>query len=191
MRLIDLMCDRHRDQVLDTRLWVEETADCLRCSTSTAEVALLPHLDAQLCIAAHEAGHAVAYLVLGQQVTGAEVTSDGRGTVSFITSSPQPAGVWAGPAALLHMLETGGSVTDADRIDVIATANVGANSDATQLTAMAADGVDIWAARDVADVLVAKHWPAVTRVAEALLDRGRLSGADVAQLADLDVGCPR
>lgn len=189
-RLIDLMCARHRDQVLETMLWAGDTADCYSCTNRSA-VALLPHLDQQRCIAVHEAGHAVAYLIVGERVIGAYLHPDGRGGVNFVARQPQPAAVWAGPSALRHMLALSGPVSDTDLVDVAATGGVGANSDAVQLRAMAGQGIDITAARDAADTLVADHWDAIDRVAGALLDRGRLAGAEVAAVAGLDVGCLR
>jgi hypothetical protein len=181
-RLIDFVCGQHQRQILDTRLWAAETFDCRDCRTAGCRVLLLPHLDTRRCIAVHEAGHAVAYLTLGQRVTRVELTPDDRGAVDFLADGPQPAAAWAGMAAIGHLLHLTGPVTSADLIDVAGTGGVGDSSDAEQLYAMAAKGVDITVARAAADALVVARWAAISRVADALLKQGRLTGDEIAGL---------
>jgi hypothetical protein len=179
-RLIDAVCKPHQQAILESRLWPRQTDTCPDCTHYNTRIRLLPHLDIQRCIAIHETGHAVAYVVLGCRVDAVTLRPDGTGSVEFRYTRPQPAGVWAGTAALRHMLLVESASSHADLFDVIATGSVGATSDAEHLHAMADDGIDIAAARRRADELVAGHWTAIEQVAKALLASGHVTGAEIA-----------
>ncbi|HEX5543661.1 MAG TPA: hypothetical protein VFX60_19260 [Micromonospora sp.] len=178
-RLIDVVCDYHRDRVLDTRLWPRRANTCPNCSYYNTKIRLLPHHDMMHSIAVHETGHAVAYLALGIPVDAVVLRPDGTGHVEFRHIDTQPIGVWAGAAALRHMLLRLGSPSTADLLDVIATGAVGAASDSEQLHTLASDGVDITAPRETADLLVAEHWSAIEQAVSRLLSCGRLTGDEI------------
>ncbi|GAA0529410.1 hypothetical protein GCM10010172_07610 [Paractinoplanes ferrugineus] len=72
---------------------------------------------------------------------------------------------------------------DADRVDVAS----GACSDFEVAWTCGLSVADAGAALREADRDVAEHWPAVERVADALLAAGRLSGEEIAAIARIGV----
>jgi hypothetical protein len=75
-RLIDVICDRHRRQILDTRMWPAEwthVAYCPNCD-ATQNASILPGVDETREMAVHEAGHTIAYL--RHRITVDEVSID-------------------------------------------------------------------------------------------------------------------
>lgn len=74
VRGADVVCDRHRAVIVASRMWPDDyqfCPDCRRLATAAphGEIPLLPHLDTSRCVAVHEAGHAVAYILLGSKST--------------------------------------------------------------------------------------------------------------------------
>ena len=184
-RAADMVCDPHRAEILHTRLWPAGYTTCADCQrllrhAPSSGIPLLPHLDADHFVSVHEAGHAVVYLHFGIGVHYATLTPGPAGHVSVDLPSGQyiPAGLWAGMAAVRRLLLNEGTPTDTDLIDV---ANNGFH-DAKLLHRSGLLAREIEAARDHADEIADQQWPAIERVASALLGRGRLSGKEIAAL---------
>lgn len=92
-----------------------------------------------------------------------------------------PVGLSAGTAALRRLMLNAGTPTVEDLIDV---ANNG-SLDTAMLRKSGLSDVEIFAARDRADVIAESHWGAISRVAEVLLTQGRLTGDEIAGLVSL------
>lgn len=209
LRLIDLMCERHRRLVLDTRLWPAGyipgnhrpgNNSCDDCAVVGALMPSgrmgpnLPGVDIVEEASVHEAGHAVAYLAHGVLVEFAALEpGDAPGSTGHVSldlpgrwysTTPHLIGLWAGQAASLWWLESMRGLDDAAKIDLVATSV----SDTAMLFEHAPRHQDIAVARGRADDLVRRHWSSIERVADALLARGRLTGDEIAVLAGMT--CP-
>ncbi len=201
MRLIDLMCDRHRDLILITRIWPEGyiagnhnpgNNSCYDCGEvgrrqPTGKASLFPNLDDDETAAIHEAGHVVVVAAAGFTPLSAALESSNRegSTAHFTASVPADmlssverfAITHGGVSGLWHWLRREGAADAANLIDAV---NSGCldfrDLDGTAWQGDARPQV-------LADRLVAENWPAVERVADALLSRGRLDGAEIAAIA--------
>jgi hypothetical protein len=185
-RLIDLLCDRHRQLVLDARTWA--TSDCFHCAKAdSSEVAIFPGVDSREEMAVHEAGHAYAYLRVGIQVECVDLGGNERFaayTNAFGHDQSGLAGLtglWAGPAATRVWLDRLGLLDDAASVDIA----MSSRTDTRVVIEKARDHGLIAEACDLADRLMDRHFAAIERVADALLVRGRLSGEEIAALAQL------
>lgn len=122
LRLIDLMCDRHRTLILDTRMWPfgRDEHGCMLCDTGEHHD-VFPGIDVATEMAIHEAGHAIAYLHDGIHVTEASGTGNGRFAAYTNTEGhdqgtlPGLTGLWAGPAAVRVWLNGQGMLDAAAR----------------------------------------------------------------------------
>jgi hypothetical protein len=192
-RLIDYLCDRHQQHILDTHTWPDDWrfgAYCTNCG-SASQVLQLPHLDPNQQLAIHEAGHAVAHLTVGTRLLYASLNADDfngevAGGVRFEDGPYDAVALMAGAAAVSHWARMFGPLSDADWVDVV----FGASHDFRDaynegLTVAEAAGVGLRA-----NILVSGRWDAIERVADMLLVRGRLSGAEIADLAGM-AGCTR
>lgn len=193
-RLIDLMCDQHRDQVLSSRMWPVgwRLADCRDCTDDQGEADIFPAVSAVMEMAVHEAGHAVAYLLNDIPVLCIDLGGNDRfaaytNTVGHDQSAPGAlSALWAGPAAVRAWLDRQGLLDAAAEVDVAQSSR----SDTATVVEAAANASERLAARDRADRLVLEHLDAILRVAERLVWMGRLTGAEVGAIADLDCGVP-
>ena len=197
LRVIDLMCDHHRQLILRTRLWPRDYGvgndavggtTCAACAVVAARKpsvrpTLLPDYDIWECAAIHEAGHAVALSLAGIPVRGAVLAaaeSPGKVTAQLdehqASSDVLLIALWAGQAANRYGLLQTGPVSDADLIDL---ANVSFD-DCMSLWSTGRSVQDITVTRDRADTLVERHWDAVYHVAAALLSDEWLSGYEIA-----------
>lgn len=204
-RLIDLMCDHHRNLIITGRLWPVGYSpgnhrpgnnSCNDCGIIGAAQpsgpirARTPGVRQAEDSAIHEAGHAIAYLAHGAVVDYAALEpGDENGSLAHISvgigdayhTAVHRIGLWAGQAASLRWLDARGLLDDAARIDVVWNAGL--------------DSRDLWdcgvtpgvhdPARDDADQLIAEHWSAIERVAEKLLAHGQLTGDEIVDLAGL------
>lgn len=197
LRLIDLMCERHRALILDARTWPADNPPGGICALrfpcpdcGSGEPDLLPGLSLRRETVVHEAGHAVAYLAQGATVRHAQVAlHDPHGYVEFAMPMEWKQGhrhvtaVLAGQAASRHWLDGMGMLDDAALVEVV----YSSQADTASLGEAGIQADSIATALVAADALVTEHWPAIERVADALLARGRLDGAEIAALAG--VGC--
>jgi hypothetical protein len=202
-RFIDLLCPWHRQYILETRVWPERHdpgtgSSCRECRITAATVPegwfrQLPGFDAREVAAIHETGHIVAVAVLGY--TPGYITLEGSGrsgsTAHYTADLPtdavhgigHAAVVLAGEAATRRWLVCSRADTDADLLDAV----YGGKLDTEDLHTFGLSRVDVDVSLATADRLVAEHWPAVERVADMLLARGRLSGNEIADLAGMAV----
>ncbi|GAA0432568.1 hypothetical protein Aca07nite_19750 [Actinoplanes capillaceus] len=188
MRLIDILCDRHRNHIVDTQTWPTDWLHgpiCADCALATA-MPLLPHLDLREQLAIHEAGHAVAHLTIGTNIHYATVKPDdipgAAGGVIFDVPEQgyDPVALLAGGAAVGRWAATAHPITEADIVDVV----FGARSDFQGAYSEHLSARDVAAILHRADGLTAERWPEVQRVAEGLLANERLSGAEILALAE-------
>lgn len=138
---------------------------------------------AQLLAPVHEAGHAVASTVLGVPVAEVVLNGDGSGVchVDPATAAPR--------RAQLVVLLAGACAVGLAFPDHRDFAVAGGGSDFAQAERLVAEGwaegdkrAVMVAGFDAAERLLADHWGAVEAVAEALAERGRLTGGEVARL---------
>jgi hypothetical protein len=204
MRLIDLMCDWHRQFILDVRLWPVGykpggNTNCGNCLEVTrllppAAVRPFPEFGREANEAIHESGHVVVALAHGFVVdylalepsgrSGSTAHWAGRTTERATLNSAEFAEVTlAGEAAGRYWLTREGEASAANLID----AAFGGLLDVEDLEAMDWGGSAAVALKR-ADISVTEHWAAIERVAEALMDRRRLDGTEVAELAGLACG---
>ncbi len=191
VRLIELMCDRHVILIAATRIWpcdlAGDMSNCRDCGKDAPpgmhRITVLPAIDPRTTLAVHEAGHAVVHLAQGTPVDAAEL-GDERGHVEIGGDGTQWAeGTMAGAAAAKVRADRHGLTARAHLVDIAWSAR----EDFKILHDHGLSMVDINDALTLADDLVAIHWPAIERVADALLAAGRLSGAEVAAIAGLEV----
>lgn len=179
-RLADAMCRYHRRWTVENRMWRDSMICAEGCETVTG-VILLPHLNLGEQLAIHEAGHAVAFLALGEGVLEAVADLDNLpGSVRTVSTTCDARGVLAGAAAVTRWAQPD---CDEDFVDI-------ANGAQHDFRNMWNAGVSIETATQVlrqADDIVAALWPAIERVAEVLLTRGRLTGDEIADLAGIRV----
>ncbi|HEY6115908.1 MAG TPA: hypothetical protein VI172_08120 [Candidatus Dormibacteraeota bacterium] len=207
MRLIDLMCDWHRQHILDTRLWPEGyqagnhnpgNNSCHDCGVVGAgqpagRPGIFPGYDTMVMPAVHEAGHVVAVAHLGGTVEYVTLESSGRegstahwtGEASEELATSDAMVTWglAAESATRRMLHLSGNATDANLIDSVS----GGALDVSDLRGEGFSEETIRGCLVRADDLVADLWMPITRVAEELMRHGRLNGAEIAALAG--VGC--
>ena len=203
LRLINAMCDKHRDRILSTQIWtpgfnIGDRTDCRACAEVSDSLprqmvyAVVPGTDGYEVGAFHEAGHVVVHLLHGVESLEVEMDDDrgkGGGRVSFtaqqgwLGGTDYLAGTWAGFAASIHLIERSGLLDDAAVVDMARRAG----SDMEQALGYEPDLRRHCEARERATVLVDEHWSSVERVADALLARGRLTGAEIAELAGCGV----
>lgn len=150
--------------------------------------------DSQLLIAAHEAGHAVVHLLLGHHVIDVEIgTASGDGFTEQAYGATQFAdldtsvladlvGTAAGEAAVLHHLKKQRH-DDAEAVARTSAEHDRRNAYDIALHTTLPAGIDL----AVASRLVALHWDAVERVAEALCKTpgGRLNSRQILAAANL------
>lgn len=199
IRLIDIMCARHQQIVLEQRIWpigykpgdTTNCEDCRRVEHPPAYVRPFPRFGQADNEAIHECGHVVVALAHGFVVNYVALESSGRGgsTAHWSGRTTEQASInsaefaevtAAGEAAVRQWLLREGEDTAANLVD----AAFGGLLDAEDLAAMTWRGTSQDALAS-ADVLVAEHWPAIERVAEQLLSRGRLIGDEIADLAGM------
>lgn len=204
VRVIDLLCDYHRDTAqeawpiganLADQAWnPDRCEDCheVAASYAGASIRVLPQLDATAWTAlgaAHEAGHAVAALALGHPIVDAHIvpTTDrdapspglyeGAVDVSY-WEAPLVEHLtvkWAGLAAAQRWLrEQGQTLTPADLVDLAVQAGYDA-ADARTLAWRIPNASWREGLRE-ARTLVGEHWDSVTRITAALLRHHRLTG---------------
>jgi hypothetical protein len=203
-RLIDLMCDRHRTLILDTRIWPPNyqagnhnpgNNSCDDCGAvggrmPTGRATILPGVNQREQAAVHEAGHAVAYLLHGFRVQYAALEpGDAAGSDAYINVEDVPGrrgmktrliGLWAGQSASLRLMQHMAMVDDANTVDIVATSAL----DGHDILAARRSARTVLAARRRADTLIDRHWPTVRRIADALFIRGRLTGDEMAEVCD-------
>ncbi|MGX6604807.1 hypothetical protein ACWKSP_22165 [Micromonosporaceae bacterium Da 78-11] len=189
LRLIDLMCSLCAGRILQTGVWTPPR-NCGICATSGAEQNLAS-LGARESAAVHEAGHAVAGLACEYTIGYVALESSGRpGSSAHYTaqifdyqvgSSGHAVMALAGAAAGRRWVRDQGYTSDAYMLEV---ANTGL-SDVTDMYALDWTHGDLANRAVDAAAVVDQHWLAIERVAESLVVRGRLSGDEVADLADM------
>ncbi len=184
--MIDLLCDQHLGLILETELWPRDWMRGAVCAAGCEEgaVPLLPQLDPGWQLAVHEASHAVCLVVTGTEIElvtlGREdLPGPGAGGVRFTSpdGSYDAAALMAGAAAvdiLIQMVQKS-PLADADVVDVV----FGARHDFVTAYDAGLSDDDIAASSDMAWDLVTERWADITRVAEPLLARGRLTGREV------------
>lgn len=198
LRLIDLICDGCRDAILDARVWLPPSR-CTECALLAERHhgesgPNLPHLDGREAAAIHEAGHVVVGLACDYTIHYATLGPSGRAGSSAhyqaqifdyqVGSSGHVVMALAGSAAGRRWVLAQGCASDADMLEVV-------NTGLTDVGDMFERG---WVFEDVAsrvpdaDAVVDLHWHAIERVAAALLDHGRLTGDEIAQIAGLECG---
>lgn len=191
LRLIDLVCDRHREQILATRVWpaghvLGGPDGCASCAAlfppGATRFAALPDLDNRTVLAVHEAGHAVIHTALGTAVDFAEVGGE-RGTVKTMKIGHRVEAVLAGAAAVQMLADRNGLTAQADLLDVTWTAQHDFQDLLDHSVSVSSIGIFL----DDAACFVEAHWTAIERVADGLLRRGRLDGDEIAGLAGLTV----
>lgn len=186
-RLIDITCTRHVRSILETRMW-PDCHTCTECLHREDEATIFPHVDGIHELAVHEAGHAVAYSAHGIIVDHISIIRNERFAAYTNTQAHDQGsigglvGLLAGFAAVRVWLDRAGLLDDAALIDLAMTSRTD-----TLVAADVAHAVDVATAWEMADLLAKDRWDAIDRVAEALLDRHRLDGADVTRLAG--IGC--
>lgn len=201
-READLLCAGHTEQILASRIWPADlelgaTNSCADCRAVTDQVAAGLYVsydrrehDVRLVTAEHEAGHAVANIVLGHTVHGMFLTPpqgspwDGDdGLVQFTCDETfglicDATAIWAGPAAHREALHRRGLLTTAN---IIGTAKTSAADARTFERYHLAD----WAARSArthAEKIVRDHWDDIERLAAALAEKSALNGQEVLDL---------
>lgn len=211
MRLIDHLCDRHTAAAL-TRWPVAGDLgtlldQCSACSdiagrlhpTGSYSIRCLPTLDNRTyehSDAIHEAAHAVLGLAAGMPLEYAMVEPrtdaiqvGARSHVRWgeyrTELTEWAAMVWAGQQAQRRWFTARGLDDDANMIDV---SNQGAHDVKLILDAAAQHGVAEDIGWDLCGERLDEHWPSIERVADSLVARGRLSGAELADL--VAVPCP-
>lgn len=191
-RLIDFLCARHRRGILETRCWPAdkcgENTWCQNCSNGRG--LLLPHLDSREQLAIHEAGHAVVHLLCGTVIDYAFIAEGDIAAMTnpggvHLNSDGYPAkALMAGAAAVERWATRCAYPLDAaDLVDIACAAC----TDFAIAWECGLSVEDAGAALREADGDVADHWSAIGRVAEALLAVGRLSGSEIASIAELEV----
>ncbi|MDP9797457.1 hypothetical protein J2S43_005969 [Catenuloplanes nepalensis] len=188
-RLIDVMCDRHRDETLTARCWPVTQPTCSDCGP-TDDVTWFPGLDPKQELAVHEAGHAVVFQELGIPIVEA-AAQPGHGLAGYTTPILEDqfayaslVGWWAGQSATLHWLDQNGGLDEASTVDAVSVSR----TDLDPLIAHV-DLNRVATARALADALAASEWPAIEAVATELAVRGRLSGDETADLAEEALPC--
>ena len=192
LRLIDLLCDRHRQAVLDTCMWPADfkLADCPQCSDDNGEADIFPGVDARHEMAVHEAGHAYAYLRFGIQLECVDLGGNDRFAAYTNAYGHDQSGLagltglWAGPVAVRAWLDRLGLLDDAAQVDVA----MSARTDTRVIVEVAREQRLVIEARELAEQLAGRHLPSIERIADALLVHGRLSGDEIAALAELTCG---
>jgi hypothetical protein len=206
-RLIDVLCGRHADRA-QQRWPVPGDLFALfdKCGTcnfiaynrtgGTVAIRSLPDLDHrtyEYATCLHEASHAVIGLAARIPVnfvvvvprTGELQTEPGGQTNVGEFSVPfdqWAAMMWAGQRAQMRWLRSAGWDTPANRVDV---ANLGWDDTRRVLDDAAKHGLPDDVGWELCGELLDLRWPAVERVADALLTAGRLSGDEVAAIAGL------
>lgn len=201
-RTADLLCAGHVEQILTTLMWPADLElgaanICSACRAVTNQVAeglysaydRREH-DVRLLTAEHEAGHAVANIVLGHTVLGMTLNPpqgspwDGDDGLVEFTCDEQfglicdATATWAGPAAHREALRRRGLLTTANIIGTVKTSTADARKiDSYHL----AD----WAARNVrehAERMVRDHWTDIERLAAALAEKSTLNAQEILDL---------
>jgi hypothetical protein len=197
------MCDRHRDLIVETRIWPPGyragnsrpgvNPCCPECGDvgrhqPAGRAAVLPWADDHEHMAYHEAGHVIAFQALGAEIDHASIEytadhdSDGHVSATLEPEDQCADGhllvLLAGQAAARRWLIEECRLDDAALVDVV-------NGSAEDL-ADALDGgwtpAEITAAMAVADAFIDQNWDSVELVADLLLTRGRLAGPELGAL---------
>jgi hypothetical protein len=200
-RLIEITCDSHISYALSEHhlplgFTPGERSDCNGCRDALSRLngaaLAFSHISKQqrsILNAVHEAGHAVLHILFGHVVNYAMVADDPDasgviGSVNFdayTTAYRLAITTWAGREAVLLQLDQWDALDDASRVD----AAYAVRGDWEFLTGLGLGQLELEPSRVCAGELVAEHWPAVERVADALLARGRLTGDDITDVAGL------
>jgi hypothetical protein len=201
-RTADLLCTSHTEQILTSLIWPADLElgaanTCADCRAITGQVAdglyaaydRREH-DVRLMTAEHEAGHAVANIVLGHTVHGMFLTppqaspwdgDDGR--VDFTCDEQfglicDATAIWAGPVAHREGLNRRGLLNTANIIGTAKTAAADARGfESFHLADWAARS-----AREHAQTIVREHWADIERLAAALAEKSVLNGQEVLDL---------
>jgi hypothetical protein len=153
----------------------------------------------------HEAGRAVAAIVLGRSFSAARIREDGSGEVEPAFRLPEQAGdeLSAAERALIEgeVLQlfagsyaeerfTGRTLTETDKLGLMSMPT--ADWFDVALSGRTLDsGSDMEALSERARVLVEECWEAIESVARALLASGRITRADAAWILDLHPPQPK
>lgn len=141
-------------------------------------------------VAYHEAGHAVVRVALGLEPCPVEIRTDGTG-LAHGTERLEHGDRWIIERQILWTLAGPVAEARAARCSLISVFWGGGASDWAHARERLAtpcpylndlDSYEQWARE-----LVGEHWQGIERVAVALLERGRLDGSTVADLAGLDL----
>lgn len=210
LRLIDHLCRDHAQQAEsrwpiagDLRALFDQ---CWECEHITARlhpdgsyhIRSLPTLDFRTydqLTALHESAHAVLGLVARMPLNYACIeprTADLQigfsGCVNWgdfsIPFDEWAAMCWAGQQAQMRWLAATGRNTAANRVDV---ANLGWDDTRQVLESAAEHRISEDTGWDLCGERLDQHWASIERVADALLAAARLSGAEIADLAGLEV----
>jgi hypothetical protein len=205
-RVIDALCTRHRTLERwpvsgDYRLLRDSCPGCDAAGCSVQDerglwLRLFRDLPPELAehqAATHESAHAVVGLVTGHPLEAIAVADNGGGEGAaepggFVTWGPWElplidhlAMVWAGQWAGRRWLVENAQDTKANRIDIV----YGSFDDAREADQMVAE----YAARSDlgfirSAILVDRHWPQIKQIADELVVRRQMPGADVAAMLD-------
>lgn len=203
-RFIDALCREHRDEILNS-WWCFPGGDldsitntcsaCARCVSSLGVsgsfwLRALPDLSsAELDHhrAVHEAAHVVVGVHVGCTVRHVYIndpaaSSGVGGQVVWEDGNPTAddwlAVSWAGEASGLQWLRDHGYDTDANRLDI----HYLAHGDVANTREWAQRGHPMGPSRAIAARLVHQLWPAITALANHIVDRRELAGDEVHRL---------
>jgi hypothetical protein len=194
-RLIDIICGRCSDRILNARAWPapRNCADCAGIAARHADNpgSNLGHLDGRESAAIHEAAHVVTGLACEYTICYASLEpSDRPGSGAHYVarifnyqqgSSGHAVMGLAGSLATRRWVRSQGCTSDADMLEAI---NTGL-SDVQEMYELGWSSDDLASRVPDAEAVVDLHWASIERVAEALLSAGRLEGDRIAELAAL------
>ncbi len=210
LRLIDHLCPTHVEAALDRWPVAGDFGtllnECFSCDMicrnlhpdGVYSIRVLPDLDSRTYEqgdAIHEAAHAVlglrADMPLDCVVIAVRTDSVQAGPRShtrwhdYSTPVEQWAAMcWAGQRAHLRWLAGKDLDTRANRVDV---ASIGSSDTKLVLDAAEMHGLSDDIGWGLSTDLLDRHWNSIERVADALLGAGRLSGAEIADIAGIEV----
>jgi ATP-dependent Zn protease len=130
-----------------------------------------------LLVAIHEAGHTCIGLLLGLEVVDVTIAPNNRADAAGVTTFANFGEVYTSDriktmlAGLIAERRAGGVSWDQ-----------GCKSDCDEVSRQMAAGLDLGQLILATDDLVRKHWSRIEKLADALLDRQTLTGADVREI---------